>query len=294
MKADMKPAALPGSAGAARIGLLAALGVWPLAGLAHTGDGGLTQWPVWTTQAVLVLTWGLYIGGGVRRPPPWGLRLLFHGAMLVTGLALFGPLDGLAERSAAWHMVQHMLLMVVIAPLLVLARPLPQWRAVLGARVDAVWRTLHRLSRRPMACALLHAGAIWFWHAPRPYVLALESTGWHVVEHACFLFTGWLFWWSVLRPGRFAALSAAGALLFTAMHTGLLGALLVFARVPLYSNAASALADQQMAGLVMWVPGGLVYLLAAVWAASRWLGAQEPVPAVRRSSDLAPPSAESR
>jgi cytochrome c oxidase assembly factor CtaG len=240
----------------------------------------MEQLPVWITQALFVLVWGLYIGGGARRRPPLGPRLCFHSAMLVMGVALFGPLDGLAETSAAWHMVQHMLLMVVVAPLLVLARPLPQWRAVLGARVDAVWRTLHRLSRHPMACALLHAVAIWFWHAPGPYIAALESPLWHVVEHACFLFTGWLFWWSVLRPGRAAALSAAGALLFTVMHTGMLGALLVFARVPLYSGAESALAEQQMAGLVMWVPGGLVYLLAAVWAASRWLGAQEASSAV--------------
>jgi cytochrome c oxidase assembly factor CtaG len=170
-------------------------------------------------------------------------------------------------------MVQHMLLMVVVAPLLVLARPLPQWRAVLGARADALWRPLHRFSRHPMACALLHAAAIWFWHAPGPYVAALASPLWHVVEHACFLFSGWLFWWSVLRPGRTGALPAAGALLFTVMHTGLLGALLAFSRAPLYSDAPSALADQQLAGLVMWVPGGLVYLLVAVWAAARWLSA---------------------
>jgi len=276
---------MPSGAGAARGGLLAALCVWPLAGLAHIGQGGMEQLPVWITQALFVLVWGLYIGGGAQRRPPLGPRLCFHSAMLVMGVALFGPLDGLAETSAAWHMVQHMLLMVVVAPLLVLARPLPQWRAVLGARVDVLWRTLHRLSRHPMTCALLHAVAIWFWHAPGPYTAALESPLWHVVEHACFLFTGWLFWWSVLGPGRAAALSAAGALLFTVMHTGMLGALLVFARVPLYSVAESALAEQQMAGLVMWVPGGLVYLLAAVWAASRWLGAQEAPSAVPAPHD---------
>jgi cytochrome c oxidase assembly factor CtaG len=98
---------------------------------------------------------------------------------------------------------------------------------------------------------------------------------WHVVEHACFLLSAWLFWWSVLRPGRAGALPAAGALLFTVMHTGMLGALLSFSKEPLYSVAQTALADQQMAGLLMWVPGGLVYLLVAVWAGSRWLGSLE-------------------
>jgi cytochrome c oxidase assembly factor CtaG len=270
---------MPSSDWAARGSLLAAVCVWPLSGLAHSAQGGLEQlpvWlPVWLTQALFVLTWGLYLAGARGRLPRMGPHLAFHTAMLVLGAALFGPLDGWAESSVAWHMVQHMLLMVVVAPLLVLARPLPQWRAVLGARVDGVWRALHRLSRHPMACALLHAAAIWFWHAPGPYIAALESPLWHVVEHSCFLFSGWLFWWSVLRPGRVGALSAAGALLLTVMHTGLLGSLLVFARVPLYSVTESALADQQMAGLVMWVPGGLVYLLAAVWAAARWLGSQE-------------------
>ena len=262
------------------VGLGAAL--WPVAGWAHSGQGGIEQAPVGIAQALFLLAWLVYTVGAAGQRPRFGLRLALHTAMLITGLALFGPLDELSDRSAAWHMVQHMLLMVVVTPLLVLARPLPQWRAVLGPRADGLWRALHRLSRRPMVCALLHAVAIWFWHAPGPYIAALQSPSWHVLEHACFLFSGWLFWWSVLRPGRTAALPAAGALLFTVMHTGLLGALLSFAKLPLYSVALSALADQQLAGLVMWVPGGLVYLLAAVGAASRWLASLETPPTSRR------------
>ncbi|MDR7150697.1 cytochrome c oxidase assembly factor CtaG [Hydrogenophaga palleronii] len=267
-----------GDTGWAMAACLASLCAWPSAGLAHGVEGGASQAPVWFTQALFLLAWLMYALGAVRQRPRFGPRLALHSAMLVAGLALFGPLDEWSERSAAWHMVQHMLLMVVVAPLLVLARPLPQWRAVLGARADAAWRTLHRLSRRPMACAMLHAVAIWFWHLPGPYLAALASPLWHVTEHACFLLSGWLFWWSVLRPGRAHTLAAAGALLFTVMHTGMLGALLVFAHLPLYSEAQSAMADQQMAGLVMWVPGGLVYLLVTVWAGSRWLGSLEATP----------------
>jgi hypothetical protein len=77
-----------------------------------------------------------------------------------------------------------------------------------GPPADALWRRLHRLSRHPLRCALLHAAAIWFWHAPAPYIAAVQTPGWHVLEHACFLFTGWLFWWSVLRPGRAGVLPA--------------------------------------------------------------------------------------
>jgi len=252
---------------------LAVSSAWTAPAFAHgVESGGIEQAPVWFTQVLFLAAWFTYAVGAARQRPSVPARLALHGAMLIVGLALFGPLDELAERSAAWHMVQHMLLIVVVAPLLVLARPLPQWRAVLGGRIDGLWRGLHRTSRRPMACALVHAVAIWFWHAPGPYGAALEVPLWHVLEHASFLFSGWLFWWSVLRPGRAGTLAAAGALLFTVMHTGLLGALLVFAEVPLYSVAQSAVVDQQMAGLLMWVPGGLVYLLVAVWAAARWLG----------------------
>ena len=271
-----------GTTGRVRPACTLLMAAWPAATFAH-GDlwntGGFRQAPVWFALAVFVLTWIGYGAGAVRHRPRSSPRLAFHLAMLIAGLTLFGPMDELAERNAAWHMVQHMLLIVVVVPLLVLARPLAQWRAVLGPRADGVWRLLHRLSRRPMVCALLHAAAIWFWHAPGPYIAAVQTPLWHVLEHAFFVSSGWLFWWSVLRPGRLGALPAAGALLFTVMHTGLLGALLSFAKVSLYSTGATALADQQLAGLVMWVPGGLVYLLAAVWAAWRALASQAAPPA---------------
>lgn len=253
--------------------LAAAMGSSPA--LAHAvglGDRvGIDQAPVWLAQAMLLMAWLTYTWGAMHKRPQPGPRLAFHTAMGIAALALFGPLDTLAESSSAWHMGQHMLLIVVVAPLAVLGRPLPQWRALLGPPADALWRRLHRLSRHPLRCALLHAAAIWFWHAPGPYIAAVQHPTWHVLEHACFLFSGWLFWWAVLRPSRAGVLPAALALLFTVMHTGLLGALLSFASVPLYHSGSAALADQQLAGLVMWIPGGLVYLAAAAWAAWRWL-----------------------
>ncbi|MDO9096147.1 MAG: cytochrome c oxidase assembly protein [Rubrivivax sp.] len=238
-------------------------------------DKGVEQAPVWLAQALLVVAWISYTWGAMHRRPATGPRLAFHTAMAIAAVALFGPLDTLAESSSAWHMVQHMLLIVVVAPLAVLARPLPQWRAVLGGTADALWRGLHRISRHPMRVALLHAAALWFWHAPGPYIAAVQNPTWHVLEHACFLFSGWLFWWAVLRPGRTGALQASLALLLTVMHTGLLGALLTFSRMPMYHTGPAALADQQLAGLVMWIAGGLVYLLATVWAAWRWLHSME-------------------
>lgn len=247
-----------------------------MAGLDASAHGGLfsgdsAHAPIWLTQAVFVVAWFGYAFGAGRVRPTFWRRLAFHGTMLVAGLALFGPFDEWAESSTAWHMVQHMLLILVVAPLGVMARPLAQWRAGLGTGADVLWRVSLQLTRYPMGCALLHAAALWIWHAPAPYMAAVLNTTWHVLEHASFLFSGWLFWWSVLKAGRQQALTAMLALLFTLMHTGLLGALLTFAREPLYWSESRELRDQQLAGLVMWVPGGMVYLLATVWAARRWL-----------------------
>jgi putative membrane protein len=243
-------------------------------GNVFTGEGAHA--PIWASQILFVAAWFGYLFGAIRRRPEPLRRAFFHLSILVAGMALFGPFDDMAGSSTAWHMVQHMLLIAVVAPLAVLARPLPQWRACAGPAVDVVWRATQKLTRRPMACALLHAAAIWIWHAPGPYMAAVLSNGWHVLEHASFLFTGWLFWWSVLRPGMAGAIQATFALLFTVMHTGLLGALLTFAPVVLYAGESRELWDQQLAGLVMWIPGGAVYLLAAVWVGFGWLGNTAP------------------
>lgn len=225
--------------------------------------------PVLLGAGLMAVAWAGYEAGCRRRPAPLRQRALLHAGFLVAALSLFGPLDEAAETSAALHMLQHMLLMLVIAPLVVLARPLPQWRSLSGPRLDRLWHGPLRLARRPLACAVLHGALIWIWHAPGPYRLALDNLWWHLVEHACFLFSAWLFWWSVLRARPRNQGHALLALLLTSMHTGLLGALLTFARAPLY-RIAGDLGDQQLAGLLMWVPGGLAYLLAALWCGQRW------------------------
>jgi cytochrome c oxidase assembly factor CtaG len=250
-----------------RAALVAAALAAPLAAAAHTDSAGdvVATAPIWLSQALYATAWIGYAAGAARLRPPLARRLTLHAAMLIAGIALFGPFDAWAASSTAMHMVQHMLLIAVVAPLAVLAAPLAQWRVVLGPALDPLWRMLLRCSRYPMVCAALHAAAIWIWHAPRPYMVAVLDPGWHVIEHACFLFSAWLFWWSVLRSGRRGALQAMLALLFTLMHTGLLGALLTFAREPLYGLESRALWDQQLAGLVMWVPGGAAYLAGVAW-----------------------------
>lgn len=211
----------------------------------------------------------LYVAGCFRVRPSTAHAVSFTGAMGIAAFALFGPLDHWAERSAAMHMIQHMLMMVVIAPLWVIAQPLPQlfaWRSRFGARVS---KPFLQLASHPMLAAGLHAIVIWIWHAPTWYLLALDNAWWHLFEHVCFLVTAGLFWWAVLRSSRRSAPHAFLALLFTLMHTGFLGALLTFANAPLY-GAERTLQSQQLAGLIMWVVGGLPYLTAAGWIGLRW------------------------
>lgn len=258
-----------------RLILLAALGA-PLPARAHgLFDHHLIERaPLWITALLMLGAWGLYLLG-CRRVAPRRLDIVcFHLALLLAVLAIFGPLDDRAETSTAWHMTQHMLFILVIGPLAALARPLPQWRAVLGWRGAWLWQPLLRSARYPGVLTLLHGLVIWIWHVPRLYQLALDNLWWHAIEHACFLLSAWLFWWAVLHAPKPRAPQALLAILLTMLHTGLLGALLTFAPMSLYGDARS-LADQQLAGLLMWVPGGVLYLLGAGWAAWRWLGREE-------------------
>ncbi|TGG91562.1 cytochrome c oxidase assembly protein [Natronospirillum operosum] len=185
-------------------------------------------------------------------------------------LTLIGPLDQWAHTGTGPHMVQHMLLMGLIAPLWILLRPQAQLVRGSGALGQPLIGGLARLARHPLWMAYLHGGAIWLWHLPAVYDLALDHAGWHAAEHLSFLLTAVLFWWAVLSTSARRSPFALLALLLTLMHTGFLGAIMTFGREPFYADARD-LQDQQLAGLIMWVLGGIPYLLAAGWVTRRWL-----------------------
>lgn len=267
----------------------------PEPALAHAGGGDALHGLEVLAALALGGAWCFHTLGARRRPRERSRVLCFNLGAAAAAFALFGPLDRWAAGSTAVHMVQHMLLMLVIAPLLVVARPLAVWRDAVAPRLrpafDAAARAVLRPVRSPPACALVHAAAVWVWHAPGPYLIALHHGGWHVAEHASFLFTAWLFWWSVLRAGRRRVLDALAALLFTLAHTGMLGGLLTFATRPLYGAESRGLWDQQLAGLLMWVPGGLVYLGAMAWVVLRALDDRSAAPRSTRASPGAAPGA---
>ncbi len=209
-------------------------------------------------------------------------------------VALVTPLDPLGEALFSAHMVQHELLMLVAAPLLVLGRPLAvfvwalplSWRRGVGAvtrarPVASVWAHL----MHPLSAWVIHALVLWGWHAPPLFQASVLDPTIHTIQHFSFLLAALLFWWTLLSPRdrQGGAAVAVLYLLTTAMHTGMLGALLTFSTriwYPVYAPLTpywglSPLQDQQLGGLIMWVPGGLAYLLAALWLAARMLRADD-------------------
>ncbi|TPK71661.1 cytochrome c oxidase assembly protein [Mesorhizobium sp. B2-4-18] len=216
--------------------------------------------------------------------------LLFTAGWGVLTGALVSPIHALGERVFAAHMIEHELLMAVAAPLLVAACPGAAliWALPTGLRRGTGrlthGRTLHAIwtvASRPLNATAIHGIAIWIWHVPVLFEAALQQGVLHYAQHASFLGTALLFWWGILpRSGRQQAYgSAVMHLFFTSLHTGLLGVLLLLSpRLWYPQNAAGAalwgltpIEDQQLAGLVMWVPAGLIYGGAALLLAGLWI-----------------------
>jgi cytochrome c oxidase assembly factor CtaG len=170
-----------------------------------------------------------------------------------------------AADSFAVHMVQHEVLMVVAPPLLILGRPFTALAATLPPKLLRL--AAFPLRVPPIAAWLLHAAALWIWHVPRLFDAGAASDAIHALQHASFFWSALLFWWAVLRRVRTGV--AVLFILTTMIHAGALAALLVFAPSPLYAGAT--LEQQQLGGLIMWVPGGYAMLLAGLLAFARLL-----------------------
>lgn len=284
--------------------VLAAL-LAPGTAAAHSGAWiGPNELPfAWTLDpwvvGPLALAWWLY-GRGLARL--WGRAGTgrgvavwragcFAAGMVTLVLALVWPLDALGGTLFAAHMAQHMALLVVAPPLLLLGRPLAataaglprSWRGPVAAGLR--WTPLRAACGwlvRPVPALAVNALVLWCWHAPAAFNAAVADDLIHAAEHAAFLVAGFAFWWAVLHPARadpMAPVAIALAALVTLIHSGLLGALIALSPVPLYDVYAgrgaawgmTQLEDQAMAGLIMWIPAGFGYLGAGLWLLGRWL-----------------------
>ena len=219
-------------------------------------------------------------------PRAWRQHLLFWGGVVLTAVILLGPLHGLGEQSLTFHMVEHELLMVVAAPLLVLAKPVGTiiWsfprlgrKIVGGVMVQPLIRKVWDWATHGTVATVTHGLAIWIWHIPFLFNSALANIAMHRLQHLSFFGTAIIFWWALIRksePG-----GAAWHLFVTMVHMSLLGALMALAPRVLYQTEALELAkmgltplmDQQLAGIIMWIPAGLIYAAGTMWALALWI-----------------------
>ncbi len=209
----------------------------------------------------------------------------FTAGALVIWLALVSPLDAIGDGYLfSAHMLQHLLLALVAPPLLLLGTPGWLLRPLL--HITAIRRSLRVLTAPPVALILFNA-TFFIWHVPALYEATLHNEVIHIIEHMLFIATGLLNWWPILSPlPELPRLSAPAQILYlflAGFPATILGALIVFAAAPLYPTYAAAprafaldpIADQQLAGLIMWMPGGMIYLLALSLVFFAWLQREE-------------------
>ena len=272
--------------------------------LAHHVVRPETLWQAWNLAPPVVLgivlaasTYGLGVvalrrsghGPGPRRV------LCFYAGLVVVAVSLVSPLDALATTLFSAHMVQHLMLILIAAPLLVLGAPVLPVMMAMPRTVRRISRTIERVpvvdaaSRavmNPVVVLALHSIALWAWHLPSPYQAALGDDVLHGGEHITFVATAMLFWALVIGSRGRRRLGHGPAILLTfvtALQSAALGVVLTFASTVLYPVHASrtqawgltALEDQQLAGAIMWIPAGVIYLGVMCALLGGWMKAMD-------------------
>jgi putative membrane protein len=237
-----------------------------------------------------IVTGIIYIRGFIalhaqmpNRFPRWRLAA-FSGGLAAILIAVASPLAAFDDLLLQVHMIQHMILMLVAPPLLLLGAPtIPLLRGLPAALAKAVGQllgspALRRLGRfitHPIVAWIVLAATTWGWHVPGPYQLALRSERWHAVEHTCFISASLLFWWPVIQPwpsvAQWPRWTMIPYLLLADVQNTILSAILAFSDRLIYPFYATAprlggitpLDDQITAGVIMWVPGSLFFLIPA-------------------------------
>lgn len=280
--------------------------VSPAAAHGSGTEGDLWRHWAWQDLPLLTLIGVVYVrglrslwkragtGSGISRGQA-AMACLGWGVFL---FALVSPLDALSEELFTAHMVQHLLLVLVAAPLFVISRfslaltwalP-PRWIKRIWKQWK--WKQAWDFMSRPVTAGLLHAAAIWIWHTPRLYEASLHNEVIHFAEHASFFVTAFFFWQvfaDIAEDARMVRSARFGLGIFMVfgvmLVSGFLGVLIAFSPYVWYPSYAhetiryglTALEDQQLAGTIMWVPSGVAYVAAALLVIWRWLSAMEAV-----------------
>jgi cytochrome c oxidase assembly factor CtaG/cytochrome c551/c552 len=253
---------------------------------------------IWKILVVLamVVSLTLYFRGVTRlrartdRGIQWWEWSAFALGWATIAAALLSPIATISDVLFSVHMTQHELLMLIAAPLIVAGRPMiaGAWALSPGARaavfrvtregaVRGTWRAI----TNPFVVLVVHGVVLWAWHIPAAFEWALHNPNVHAMQHLMFFVTAALFWWAIIH-GRYGRLGYGMAVFFvfaTAMHTTLLGVLITFANhlwYPTYAHTAPhPMEDQQLAGLIMWIPAGVILTLIALALFAAWLGESE-------------------
>jgi putative membrane protein len=239
--------------------------------------------------SIIVGCSALLLGYGIiSRFRPTGRSSCFVAGMIVMFLALVSPIDALSDDYLfSAHMFQHLLLSQVVPPMLLLGIPDAWWSALLSW-----WRPLaavETLLRKPVLAWTIGIAALWLWHWPALFGLALQNQPLHILQHLCFMVTGCIFWWPVVSPlpkHRLTTFLAVFYLFTACTVSSLLGIFITFSSVQLYPFYAtgedplgiltgvrsriSLHEDQQLGGLLLWVPCCLIYAGAILITLGRW------------------------
>jgi cytochrome c oxidase assembly factor CtaG len=258
--------------------------------------------PVVVTAAIYLRGWGIASG---RMPDRFDNRHLVAtmAGLASIVLALASPLDALSARMLLAHMTQHLLLMTVAPPLLwmgapvaplLLGLPRPVRHTFARALAMSPMRRLSQVLANPVVSWVAFVVAFWAWHVPVLYDLALRSDTWHHIEHACFFVTAVLFWRPVFLPWPARTTWPRWAMIpylaLADIQNSVLAAILTFSDRVIYPAygvlppmwGLSRLEDQAIAGVIMWVPGSLAFLLPVLWLVASTLTA--PPPALGRTA----------
>ena len=271
---------------------------------AHEGlTHGESVWGAWHLDLLvmvpLLVLVGLYLRGLERwqdrsREHPWWRTASYLSGVAILAVAVQSPLDALAEHHFSMHMIQHEVLMMFAAPLVLLGAPttpllrgLPRGvrrRLVRPVASSRAWYLAYRFVTHPVVVFVLFTGTLWAWHlVPGWYDAALEHEWLHSMQHLSFWAIGVLVFWNVIDPkplrSRLSYIWRMALLIAVSTPKSFLGAFLLFAEEPLYDFylrvepvlSVEPLDDQQLGALIMWVPSQMMFLLAAgvvfgVWA----------------------------
>ncbi len=259
----------------------------------------------WSFDPVLVVAvtaagWGYMLGlrrlwaGGRGKGVPLRRAVSFFVGLIGLVGALMSPLDALAAQLFSWHMVQHLVLILIVPSLLVYGAPVLVITMALPNDTRKGLRVLERLPATTrfkrvlfssITAGALFAGALWIWHLPTLYQAAIADDRWHVLEHSSFLGASLLFWMRVIgRKHHKLDYGPAILLVFVSgLQSAALSVVLIFSGRTLYPIHAKSpnpwgltpLEDQQLAGTLMWTPVGIVFLVTIVVLLARWLKAMD-------------------